>query len=150
MALQLFTKYYANDVQGTILFAEKIKNIFKIGDTILLYGELGSGKTFLIREIVKQMGMKDVVSSPSFSILNQYKGDQYTINHIDLYRIKDPRELSNLGLEDFWQGPYINFVEWPQLLEKYIEWPHYRIEIKTDHKNPTWRKFSLKNVNPGN
>ena len=129
--------------KGTAQFARRILGVFKMGDTVLLYGDLGSGKTFLVKEMVKDMGISVEVSSPSFSIINQYGGGDFTINHIDLYRIKDPGELSNLGLEDFWQGPYINFIEWPQLIEKTIVWPHYKISIETSSEYAGRRNFRL-------
>jgi tRNA threonylcarbamoyladenosine biosynthesis protein TsaE len=129
--------------KGTVQFARGVQEILKIGDTVLLYGDLGSGKTFLVKEIVKCLGIREEVSSPSFSIINQYSRKDFTINHIDLYRIKNPADLSNLGLEDFWQGPYLNFIEWPQLIEKTIKWPHYRISIETDDRSARQRKFSL-------
>jgi len=143
MGPKIICEVIVENKKGTARFARRVQNVFEIGNTVLLYGELGSGKTFLVKEIVKSMGLQVEVSSPSFSIINQYSGRDFTINHIDLYRIKDPMELNNLGLEDFWQGSYLNFIEWPQLIEKTIEWPHYRITIKTGDRSAGQRKFSL-------
>jgi tRNA threonylcarbamoyladenosine biosynthesis protein TsaE len=136
--------------KGTKGFAGELTGILKTGDTVLFYGDLGSGKTFLIREIVRLLGMDDSASSPSFSIVNQYYGKDRIINHIDLYRIKGEKELENLGLEDYLQGPYLNLIEWPQIIEKNLEWPHYRLEIITDDKQPNRRRFILTYVDPGN
>jgi len=150
METKVITEKTVDSEKGTILFAKTIAPMIKTGDTILLYGALGSGKTFLIREIVKNLGMQDVVSSPSFSLINQYYGKDFIINHVDLYRINGENELANLGLEDFWQKPYINLIEWPQIIAPIIDWAHYRIEIETTGRSTTWRRFSFKNVNPGN
>ncbi|KON28458.1 hypothetical protein AC481_01610 [miscellaneous Crenarchaeota group archaeon SMTZ-80] len=115
---------------------------YKAGDTVLLYGKLGSGKTFLVREYVNLLGITDQVSSPSFSLVNQYHGE-LIINHIDLYRISDPSELDNLGLDDFWEMYSINFIEWPQLIEERIIWPHFRLYIDTEFRKKSWRRFRL-------
>lgn len=128
--------------EGTKQFAKDIVAKFQVGDTILFYGGIGSGKTYLIKELVKLLGLKNEVSSPSFSIYNQYSGS-ILVNHIDLYRIPDHNALANLGLEDIWEMNSINFIEWPNLIEKQIEWRHFRLYIETNFKNTNWRKFKL-------
>jgi len=130
------------DEDGTKLFASETIFQYKAGDTVLLYGKLGSGKTFLVREYVNLLGITDQVSSPSFSLVNQYHGE-LIINHIDLYRISDPSELDNLGLDDFWEMYSINFIEWPQLIEERIIWPHFRLYIDTEFRKKSWRRFRL-------
>jgi tRNA threonylcarbamoyladenosine biosynthesis protein TsaE len=130
------------DLEGTEYFTKEAVKFFHSGDTILLYGDLGSGKTLITRNFVALLGSKAEVSSPSFSIINQYDG-QPAINHIDLYRLKDQTELINLGLEDLWNGPGINFIEWPEIIENQISWPHYQIKIEINSKRSEWRKFQL-------
>ena len=130
------------DLDGTRKFTLEVVSYFHGGDTILLYGELGSGKTFITREFVAILRSKAEVSSPSFSLINQYDGDP-SINHVDLYRISSVMELANLGLEDILTGPSINFIEWPELIENHISWPHFRIHIEIDSKKSEWRKFRL-------
>jgi tRNA threonylcarbamoyladenosine biosynthesis protein TsaE len=130
------------DPEGTIKFAMEAITYFHGGDTILLYGDLGSGKTFLTRNFVALLGSKAEVSSPSFSLINQYDGVP-VINHIDLYRLKDQTELINLGLEDLWNGPGINFIEWPEIIEDRISWSHFRLYIEVSSEKSEWRKFRL-------
>ena len=130
------------NLKGTNEFAARAVRYFSPGDTILLYGDLGSGKTYLVRKFVQMMGLKTDVSSPSFSLINRYEG-RIGVNHIDLYRIKDNRDLLNLGLDDLWDTEDISFVEWPQLLEKSIYWSHYELTIETKAKRPSWREFNL-------
>lgn len=130
------------DLDGTRNFAREAVKYFHGGDTILLYGELGSGKTFITRNFVALLGSKAEVSSPSFSLINQYDGVPL-INHVDLYRVKDETDLVNLGLEDLWNSTSINFIEWPEIIEDQIFWPHYRINIEIDLKKSEWRKFRL-------
>jgi tRNA threonylcarbamoyladenosine biosynthesis protein TsaE len=130
------------NLEGTKKFALDAVKYFHGGDTILLYGELGSGKTLITRNFVALLGSKAEVSSPSFSLVNQYEGIPM-INHVDLYRLKDQTDLINLGLEDLWNSPDINFIEWPEIIEDRISWPHYRIKIEIDSKKSEWRKFRL-------
>jgi tRNA threonylcarbamoyladenosine biosynthesis protein TsaE len=130
------------DIDGTKAFTEDAVKYFNAGDTVLLYGDLGSGKTLLTKFFVTLLGSKAEVSSPSFSIINQYEGLP-NINHIDLYRLKDQTELVNLGLEDIFNNPGINFIEWPELIESQISWPHFRIIIDIDPEKSEWRKFRL-------
>jgi len=133
------------DIDGTKNFTREAVRYFHGGDTILLYGELGSGKTFITREFVGLLGSKSEVSSPSFSLINQYDGQPY-INHVDLYRVKNESDLINLGLEDLWNSPGINFIEWPEIIEIKIFWSHYRINIAIDSKKSEWRKFCLSKI----
>jgi tRNA threonylcarbamoyladenosine biosynthesis protein TsaE len=142
MNKNLLIEEEVNDEEGTKRFAKKSARYFQEGDSVLLYGALGSGKTFLIKQLVALLGSEAEVSSPSFSLINQYSGD-ILLNHVDLYRIKDETELINLGLEDLWNEKSINFIEWPEKIENRISWAHFRIDITTNVKNMCWRKFRL-------
>jgi tRNA threonylcarbamoyladenosine biosynthesis protein TsaE len=142
MTETLVLQQTVQNLRGTAEFAKNAVKHFAAGETILLYGDLGSGKTHLVREFVRLLGLKAEVSSPSFSLINRYEGI-ICVNHIDLYRISDEYELRNLGLDDLWGNPDISFIEWPQLIEKMIRWPHFKLSIKTLVKNLKWREFSL-------
>lgn len=79
------------------------------------HGEMGAGKTTFIQALCKAMGVEDTISSPTFSIINQYKTrNGQTIYHMDLYRIKGEAEAINAGVEDCLYSGDICFVEWPQ------------------------------------
>jgi tRNA threonylcarbamoyladenosine biosynthesis protein TsaE len=142
MKRQQLVEFESENESQTNDFAAKVVHFFTEGDTILLYGNLGSGKTYLVKQFVKALGVKEEVTSPTFAIINQYSGP-VLINHIDLYRIADSRELVNLGLEDIWEMQSINFVEWPQLIEQQIRLKHYRITISVIQHNLRYRRFSL-------
>jgi len=141
----LITREVTNE-KGTREFAAAAILFFQPNDTILLYGGLGSGKTFLIKEFVRLLDSKQQAYSPSFTILNQYTG-KYRINHIDLYRIFNVRELDNLGLDDLWDGDYITFIEWPDIIEDRIIWPNFRIHIEVNPVEKSWRRFRLSKYN---
>lgn len=142
MEKRILIEKEVENLTGTRRFACEAVKYFNTGNTILLYGNLGSGKTYLTREFVKLLGSDAEVSSPSFSIINQYN-DNIPINHVDLYRIKNKEDLVNLGLDDLWDEDYINFIEWPEIVDFAVTWPHYRLHISSSSKHAEWRKFKL-------
>jgi tRNA threonylcarbamoyladenosine biosynthesis protein TsaE len=88
-----------------------------IHKVLLISGEMGSGKTTLIKAIVKQLSSSDTVSSPTFSIVNEYATTNgIPIFHFDLYRIESKAELDELGFDSYFQSPAYIFIEWPEQL----------------------------------
>lgn len=96
--------------------------------------EMGSGKTTLIKELCRQLGCAEHLSSPTYSIINEYKSKDHTIYHMDLYRVKNIQELLDLGIEDLIHSGNYCFIEWPELAEEVFDCPHLLIEIEP-HNN---------------
>lgn len=87
----------------------------------LFVGEMGAGKTTTIKTICEALEVKDEVTSPTFSIINEYFSDIIgTIYHFDCYRLKDKEEAFSIGLEDYFYSGYHCFIEWPQKIEEFI------------------------------
>jgi len=103
--------------------------------TLLFYGEMGVGKTTLIKTIVKALGSTDVVNSPTFSIVNEYELDRSKIYHFDLYRIEDVEELYNFGIEDYLDSDYWKLIEWPEKIESLLDDDFEYVEIKLNPNN---------------
>jgi tRNA threonylcarbamoyladenosine biosynthesis protein TsaE len=82
---------------------------------VYLYGELGAGKTTLIRGLLRAAGYTQVVKSPTYSLVEEYEINGRRIYHFDLYRLKDPEELHWLGMDDYLQQTALCFIEWPQM-----------------------------------
>lgn len=83
----------------------------------LFYGDMGSGKTTLIKTIARHLGVNETMSSPTFSLVNEYTTDQGgAIYHIDLYRLKNEEELADIGLEEYMDSGAYCFIEWPDKL----------------------------------
>ncbi|KJD32903.1 hydrolase [Tamlana nanhaiensis] len=123
-------QYKLNDIEQVALkLVENLKT-----KTILFYGDMGVGKTTLIKTLVKILGSHDEVSSPTFSIVNEYQIKNEKIFHFDLYRINDEEELYNFGIEDYLNTNDWKFIEWPQKIESILFDECDKIVIETDQK----------------
>jgi tRNA threonylcarbamoyladenosine biosynthesis protein TsaE len=98
-------------------------------------GEMGSGKTTFIKELCKVLGSDDDFSSPTYSIVNEYRMPGGKIFHFDLYRIKNAEELFDIGLEEYLQSGNYCFIEWPALAESFFLTPYLRTIIRQEQNN---------------
>lgn len=96
---------------------------------ILFEGEMGAGKTTLIKEIINQMGSSDETSSPTFSIVNEYETQMGRVFHFDLYRIKSEEEALDFGVEEYFYSGDFCFIEWPGKIENLIPENHHIVKI---------------------
>lgn len=104
---------------------------FAAGQRIFLfYGEMGAGKTTLIKSLCGQLGVEGAVTSPTFSIVNEYAGSKATIYHFDFYRLKSQSEALDMGYEEyFYSGAYC-FVEWPGQIADLLPEHYLKINVK--------------------
>lgn len=131
--MPIIKKYVLSEIKSA---AEWLLNELRDRRIIALYGDMGAGKTTLVSAICELMKVSDVVSSPTFSIINEYHFDDCGgvghIYHIDLYRLKDEEEVARAGVEDCFYGGDYCFIEWPQrslgLLPPDTLHAHIRIE----------------------
>lgn len=94
------------------------------------YGEMGAGKTTLIKEICRKLGVLDVMSSPTFSIVNEYLDDTgEPIYHFDFYRLKEENEALDIGIEDYFYSDHFCLIEWPEKIPNLIPEVHLKINI---------------------
>ena len=122
---------------STAKFARKFSKVLKVGDVVLLHGEIGAGKTTFIRYLINSLEKKNKVklgeiTSPTFSILNEYEIKNITIRHYDLFRIKDSNEIKNIGIYENIQD-FITFIEWPDKIQKKIK-KKYNLYFKYNSK----------------
>lgn len=97
------------------------------------YGAMGAGKTTIIKAICKVLGAEDLVSSPTFTLVNEYRttgGDP--IYHIDFYRIRKTEEVFDFGLEEYFSGGYYCFMEWPELIEEFLPPETIRVRVTVE------------------
>ncbi len=133
----------ANNEQATMLLGQKLAAYLSSGDILLLTGDLGAGKTTFTKGIAQGLGITEPVTSPSFTLMNQYIGyGGQLLYHFDLYRISDPDEFLELGIVDFLYGEGISVVEW---CEKLPEFPsnYLQVELKMSVDNLEGRTVGL-------
>ena len=110
--------YSLDEIQKVARLAAKVIN----SDIILLSGEVGVGKTTLIKEILKILKVNDNVNSPTFSIINEYlTRDEKIVYHIDLYRIKHIDELHSIGFFEYLDSKNLCFIEWGDIIEEILK-----------------------------
>ncbi|MBS9774445.1 MAG: tRNA (adenosine(37)-N6)-threonylcarbamoyltransferase complex ATPase subunit type 1 TsaE [Tenacibaculum sp.] len=111
---------------------------------LLFYGEMGAGKTTLIKEICKELNIEDVSHSPTFSLVNEYKtADNNTVYHFDLYRIEDEEEAYNIGIEDYLYSNNWCLIEWAENIENLL--PQETTSIYITKLDETNRNIKLEN-----
>ena len=143
--------------KNTESISKKFSNFIKKGDIIFFYGEIGVGKTTFIKHLINNLQRKNKIKitevpSPTFNIVNEYKINDFVINHYDLFKIKDVKELYNIGIfED--NSEMVTLVEWPEIIfnkpKKIIElyfsyeddFQRRNLEIFSEHRKEIINEF---------
>lgn len=112
-------------------------------DIILITGEVGTGKTTLIKEYCKLIGVEETVNSPTYTLINEYQNKRGKIVHMDLYRVKDINEINELGLFEYLENNIV-IIEWPEIIIKMIDIKYSMINIT--FINEKERKLSINNI----
>ena len=118
-----------------------LKNVNR--DIILITGQVGTGKTTLIKEYCKLIGVKEIVNSPTYTLINEYQNKSCKIVHMDLYRVEDINEINELGLFEYLENNIV-IIEWPEIILKMIDIKYSLINIT--FINEKERKLSIKNL----
>ena len=121
-----------------------IIELIKQKNKVLFSGPLGSGKTTLIKNVMHDLGYNEHVSSPTFSIINEYATDHKMIYHMDLYRIKKEDELYEIGFEEYLRNGNLCLIEWPEIAIKMIDKDFVHIKLKEISK--TKRSIEIKSL----
>lgn len=118
-----------------------LKNVNR--DIILITGEVGTGKTTLIKEYCKLIGVEEIVNSPTYTLINEYQNKRGKIVHMDLYRVKDINEINELGLFEYLENNIV-IIEWPEIILNMIDIKYSIINIA--FINEKERKLSINNI----
>ena len=124
-------KIILNSEKETIEFGKKIAAHLKKGDIIILTGDLGSGKTKLTEGILTYFGLQDEISSPTFTIVNEYETEKFPIYHFDVYRLEDEDEFLAIGGEEYFEKG-VSIIEWGEIIENILPQNYTKITFSKD------------------
>lgn len=136
--------FFSNNMDDTILLGEKMGKLLGQGDIICLYGDLGTGKTHFVKGIARGLGITDNVTSPTFSIVNEYDNGRLKLYHFDVYRVHDPEEIAAIGFDEYIFSDAVSIIEWSNYIEELIPENHIEVNIQKDiSRSINFRKISI-------
>jgi len=109
----------------------------------LFSGEMGAGKTTLIKAIGKELGVTGLMTSPTFSIVNEYENSEGTIFHFDFYRLKNEQEAYDIGFDEYLESGDFCFIEWPEKLATLIPKSHFKISLQVQSKTTRTIEYAI-------
>ncbi|MEL7566078.1 MAG: tRNA (adenosine(37)-N6)-threonylcarbamoyltransferase complex ATPase subunit type 1 TsaE [Dehalobacterium sp.] len=138
------------DPEETFSLGERLASYLPPGTVIALTGELGAGKTLLAKGIANGLKVTDQVTSPTFTIINEYQGI-VPLFHIDAYRLEEDSGIEELGLEEYFNSSGVTLIEWPERIKNYLPASYLRIDIEKglDQSGREYRILSFSSVGNG-
>lgn len=112
--------FRVNTLEETLSLGETIGKLCQPGDIFCLEGEVGAGKTHLTKGIAKGLGITDYITSPTFTIVNEYESGRLKLNHFDVYRVNDPDEIYAIGFDEYIFSSAVSVIEWAEYIEELI------------------------------
>ena len=136
-----------SNIENINEIASFLRDIIKNGDLIIMKGNLGFGKTTFARIFAKALKSEDIISSPSFTLINEYdiilKGEETILKHVDLYRLSSEDELNNIGFKDKIKERGITMIEWGDKFESYFDKSYYELEIEMIENEENSRLYRI-------
>jgi len=126
----------------TIEFASKFASKLAKNDIVVLSGELGSGKTKFVQGVLKHFGLENEISSPTFTIVNEYNAEDVNIYHFDVYRLADTDEFYAMGGEEYFENG-ICLIEWGEMIESILPTDYLKITFKKNEENEEYRELQI-------
>ena len=135
-------KYITNSEEETRDFAKKFAKKLNIGDIVILSGDLGSGKTKFVEGVLSNFGLENEISSPTFTIVNEYKSENINIYHFDVYRLEDSDEFYAIGGEEYFEKG-ICLIEWGEMIEDVLPSKYIKISFKRNLEEDNKREIYI-------
>jgi tRNA threonylcarbamoyladenosine biosynthesis protein TsaE len=123
--------YYTETSEETVVLGRALALALRAGDVVAFYGELGAGKTTMIKGVAAGLGVSDVVKSPSFVVMTEYTG-RLPIYHVDLYRLNEDGDLESIGLDSYVEGDGVCLIEWAERAEKVLPQAAIRVRMSVE------------------
>jgi len=134
----------SNSENDTKAIAKKLASKLKTGDVIVLSGDLGSGKTKFTEGFLAFWNLENEISSPTFTIVNEYNSPEFNINHFDVYRLSDIDEFYAMGGMEYFENG-ISIIEWGEMIEDILP-PHIKIVFEKDEENEDKRTLNIEST----
>ena len=119
----------SHSAEETIAFGRQLAGTLRAGDVLALTGDLGAGKTCLVKGIAAGLGITQPVTSPTFTLIHEYPGGRLPLAHIDLYRLETPAAALAIGIEDYLGGAGITVIEWAERIAELLPAQTKRIRL---------------------
>jgi tRNA threonylcarbamoyladenosine biosynthesis protein TsaE len=132
----------SHGIAETIELGRQLAARLKAGDVVALSGELGAGKTCLVKGIAAGLRVAQEVTSPTFTLIHEYRGGRCALYHIDLYRLDSARQVLAIGIEDYLNGDGVTVIEWAEKIEALL--PERAIHIKLSVVDETTRRIEIR------
>ena len=136
---------HIENIESLAAAAQKFVDEMGQNRVFAFYGKMGAGKTTFIKAICEALGVEDVVTSPTFAIVNEYKVNEESVFHFDFYRIKNLREAYDIGCEEYFYSGSPCFIEWPEMIEEIL--PEDTVKVHIDVLDDGSRIVTLAKTN---
>lgn len=137
-------KFSSHSESETVAIARTLAESLRPGDIVALSGELGAGKSVFCRALLRALGVTDeALPSPTFAIIQEYRGKNCQVAHMDWYRLDDADEIEMLGVRDFFQPPWISLIEWPGRAGHLLHADVINVRLFPDANDPELRSIEI-------
>jgi len=119
----------SHSAEETIAFGRQLAGSLRVGDVLALTGDLGAGKTCLVKGLAAGLNITHAVTSPTFTLIHEYRGGRLPLAHIDLYRLATASEAVNIGIEEYLSGAGVTVIEWAERIESLLPAQTKRIRL---------------------
>lgn len=137
-------EFIIDSIKQTMDLGQQLGKLVNSGDIICLTGDLGCGKTHLTKGLAKGLGIQDEITSPTFTIVNEYEGGRLKLNHFDVYRVNDPDEIEGIGFDEYIFSAAVSVIEWANYIDMLIPEEALHITMsKLLDKGENYRKIVI-------
>ena len=137
-------EFKVNSIEETTNLGIELGKLLNSGDIVCLTGDLGTGKTHITKGIAKGLDINDTITSPTFTIVNEYDSGRLKMNHFDVYRVSDPDEIYAIGFDDYIFSDAVSIIEWANYIEDILPEEYLHIHISKDlSQGEGFRKITL-------